>query len=195
MPNPEVVIAFALSGPRDGRTGQFLSYQERLNSAYQDRVFALGREYQARVAAAFDRKHGRTGRTAKSVSNRFSPGITGGKGDPTLAAIYAVRFEGGIGFVINDLPPHIIRTRTKRGLSNQNTATGTALARYGEFPWSFPMRYVQWKPRGADRHFYEDEQPWLEGEGLAAMHTLAATAQNLWFEEARGEVIYKTGEF
>lgn len=196
-----IVAGWALYGPPAfaSRGQRFGTYQERLNTEYLKALQELAVWYALQVKESFNRKHGRTGRTAESVS--YIPGnVSAEVGTPITARVH---FGGAISYVINPIIAHDIGSPAGRGLTNFYSAIGTASNFYPNFPIDEKRFYrtVPWKQnegaatsRAPDPEFYKDDQAELEAQAYARMNRLAPYSQALWGEMAVGEVLYAGGE-
>lgn len=191
-----------------GNRQLYTSYQKVFQDKLASRQFvsdtkALASTYAGRVARAFNRTHGRSGKTA-STWQLFSNLSAGGPGQGMAVYTWSVAFGGNIGFVINPIKDHTITVHDNdSALSNQKSwhpRVDRSENLYEHFPavdgWRF--RSVQWYQGGdesfsPDRAWYEDEQPELEAEALIEMKRMAAGAKVLWAEENSGIVVVGKG--
>lgn len=196
-----IVSGWALYGPPAfaSRGQRFGTYQERLNKEYVGNLVLLAKWYAVQVAASFNRKHGRTGKTARGVQVSIDA-ISTEVGAPIVARVH---FGGAISYVINPIIAHDIGSPAGRGLTNFYSAIGTASNFYPNFPIDEKRFYrtVPWKQnegaatsRAPDPEFYKDDQAELEAQAYARMNRLAPYSQALWGEMAVGEVLYAGGE-
>lgn len=191
------LVHFELRGNRNWLTGRFekimgafgFGSDSRLAAAYQAKLAELGEYYKAEVARRFNESHGRTGQTATTIAKHYY--ILDAE-----EARYDINIGGGVGFVINPLPPHFITgTPGLQGMAVMHPA------RLRNFYSPFgPIESVYWYQGGAESYspddsWYTDAADALQGQGQVELRKLAAVVQEIWHEAVSGNEILTAGEF
>jgi hypothetical protein len=156
-------LDYQLTGP--ARLGASLSVARQAEAldVIRPELDVLAEEYRQRVAEGFARKHGRTGETAQGTETKLATRIPG-----IMAIQAAVRFKGGVGYVVNQLPPHIIAARRAPDLFNPRPAPSRSVNTYSPFG---PTKVVNWYQGGSesyspDKTWYTAEDAWLALKGV-----------------------------
>lgn len=154
---------------------------------YRAQLSRIGAGFSKRVGQRFAEKHGRTGRTQKSMTQSFTPAFGG---NPNVFK-YSVKMGGGVGFVINPIGAHDIPVSQHGGLSNFKSAGATA-GRTQNFYSDFPafdtfFKTIPWYQGGGvlgesyspDRSWYEEDED-IVADAQYALSLLAARAVLIW---------------
>lgn len=145
---------------------------------YEALVDDIGMQYFNEVKQAFAAKHGRTGDTAAGIESHFDP-FTTAKGASAMK--YSITIAGGVGFVINPLPSHMVPwvpagAPTSGWNGREENFYTPALGVSHEVLWS-QGGDESYSP---DESWYRDEIPQLEEAGRKALLSVAQQVQMMW---------------
>lgn len=178
-----------LAGLMAGQKGRYLS---RFDLGGRDNFFdpetqiallEASAPYQGRIADKFTERHGRTGDTVGSERGTMER-------DPVQTAgafTYHIEWRGGVGFVINPLPPHML------GMPPDKPA-GPWEGRTTNFysPTDRVSGDVEWYQGGEesfspDTSWFDEDKQLIE-DARAALARVGARAQLMWGAQA-GQLI------
>lgn len=193
MANDTNLVHFELKGSRNWLTGYFAKrglFDIRLSAGYQEKLALLGDMYKEDIADRFNRTHGRTGETAKSMTKHFYA-------LDVEEARYDINIAGNVGFVLNPLPPHFITGSP--GLQNPMASLHAKRSTNFYSPFG-PIEEVYWYQGGAesyspDQSWYTDAADALQGIGAVELRKLAVVVNEVWHDSVSGQEILASGDF
>lgn len=181
MPGNGVVVTFGVFGNKDLRTGRF--YKGLLADNAQRVYFfdELANVYRDKIRETWASKHGRTGETEQSIDKETTFAASRIEKD-----VGTITIAGNVGFVLHDLPTHVIPGSKYHPLAGPpNTpGVGRTTNMFGLFGPKVEVTWFQGKQGGdsfsPDPQWYEDAQPYLDAEGIVFMGNFGTFAANQW---------------
>jgi hypothetical protein len=176
---------------RFGPNGEFLGFAAELLSATSN-------SFRQRVAQNFAERHGRTGTTAQSITEKGrwvnrSPGsatVTGAD----YRFVYTIEIAGNVGYVINPIASHLLPGGGNSAIAARGTPMGNFMdgpfeGRTTNFYSPFGPRYAVYWYQGGSESFSPDKSWYMDDQTLitdmaTGMASLAARAALIWGDSA-----------